>query len=184
MLHRKRKEKTNMDRTVRKYCYVQLGRERFDFNRDEELLRYKYVCGEKLSRRDWKKCQLYNMPYSFDRWEGLIKDKYRKYSSEQLNEFEKYLKIRVFSKTIDSNGNNMYFSAILSAFFSVIFSVIFQQMGNNNIVGCIIFSILMVFVIIWLIYNIFNKIKADELEKQMYNDYKDVIRNIREENSI
>lgn len=184
MLHRKQKEKSNMDRSTRKYCYVQLGKERFDFNKDEEFVRYKYVCGEKLSRREWKKCSSYNMPYSFEQWKGLIKDKYKKYSAEQLNEFENYLKIRVFSKTIDSSGNNIIFSAILSAFCSALFSAIFQQIDQIRIVGFFLFIILIILIVFGFIYKIFQDIKYNELEKQMYKDYKDVIRTIKEENSI
>lgn len=178
MLHKKQNTKENMDRKTRRYCYVKLGKERFGFNKNEELLKYKYICGEKLSRREWKKCLSQNAPYSFKQWKELIENKYGKYSKEQLNEFIKYLEISTFSKSVSINGNNIFFSAMLSAFYSFIFTVVFQEIDEMELFR---YCLVMMFVIIMAlipIYIVCNVIKSNELEKQMYNDYKNVIESL------
>ena len=100
MKKRKELEIISAKRTTRKRCYYELGEARFDFCKTKEFLKYKYICGEKLSGKEWKNLTEKNMPISFWEWEESIIDKYKEYNKEQLEEFQKYLEAGIVSKNI------------------------------------------------------------------------------------
>ena len=56
MNKRKEFELITPKRTTRQRCFVEMLEIRFDFVKDDELLKYKYICGEALSKKEWEKC--------------------------------------------------------------------------------------------------------------------------------
>lgn len=177
MLYKKQDKEVDMDRRSRKNCYIQLGRERFDFNKDEELLKYKYICGEKIDRKAWKKCLEKNMPYSYAQWERLIKEKYKEFNKEQLKEFEKYLEIGAFSKNIYKIKDNIILAGLMSAFFAAVFTIMIEFLTENAWAIWVVILICLLALI--PMGHVSNIIDRHEFEQRMYRDYQKVIESLR-----
>ena len=70
-----------MRRKTQNECIRELGKERFKFEFDKEFVEYRYLCGTKMKKNEYRKCQKNNAPYSYEQWEMKIKNKYIKISS-------------------------------------------------------------------------------------------------------
>lgn len=64
IIHRGRekmiKKHTQLEKVLRKNrkkCYTQIGKEKYDFDRENELLEYKYLCCAKMKRKEWEQCR-------------------------------------------------------------------------------------------------------------------------------
>ncbi|MBQ7359317.1 MAG: hypothetical protein IJW63_04380 [Lachnospiraceae bacterium] len=84
-------------RKSRKECLEEIGLEVFDFNKEYELLKYKYLSFEKLSRKEWKQCQrcikCKGMPNKYCIWREEIREKYSNYNITELLDFKRYLEL-------------------------------------------------------------------------------------------
>lgn len=59
---RKRMIQYDIRRKEKGACVFKVGRDRFDFDRKEEFVKYKYLCCESMKKKEWKKCN--DLPYS------------------------------------------------------------------------------------------------------------------------
>ena len=86
---------TGVFRKSRKGCLEEVGLEIFDFNKEHELLKYKYLSFETLSRKEWKQCQwcikCKGMPSKYYAWREEIREKYSDYNITELMDFGRYL---------------------------------------------------------------------------------------------
>ena len=82
-------------RKSRKECLTEVGEERFEFERKYEILKYKYVTFEYLTRKEWEQCQrcinCMRMPHKYSMWRGEIREKYIGHSLTDLLDFKSYL---------------------------------------------------------------------------------------------
>lgn len=89
-------------RKSRKGCLVEAGKERFDFDKEYELIKYKYINYERLTKREWEWCQRgiksKRLPYKHCDWTWQIREKYSLYNITELEEFQKYLDWCVWRK--------------------------------------------------------------------------------------
>ena len=173
-------EKKPMDRKNRKSSFDTMGRERFNFVEKDEFLRYKYLCGERIGIIQWyTKCCDGHMSYTYYEWENVIKKKYEVYTVQQLNEFEKYLELGNIKHGIHEVLDNIVYAALVSSFLAVIFSNIVVEVakkGDYFIEFMVL--ILICFASAIIISFIFYSLKKKVLKKQMYQDYKSVIKSL------
>ena len=184
MNKRKELEIVKSRRSTRKRCYGELGEIRFDFFKDDAILKYKYISGEKLSKKEWKKCLGKNMPISFAEWEEFVQEKYDEYSKEQLKEFCIYLETLSDFENYHKAGQNLIYAAMLSAFFSATFSGIFSVVMSTQIrmISFLIMIILPpIFVtIMGIIYLVLEKSLSPHVDQRAYNYYQEIIKSIIE----
>ena len=67
---------------------------KLDFKYEEEILRYKMLCNDKISKKLVKKYNINPKYNTFSDWEKYIKEKILRISNEELKEYQKsYLQI-------------------------------------------------------------------------------------------
>lgn len=183
MNKRKEFELITPKRTTRQRCFVEMLEIHFDFVKDDELLKYKYICGEALSKKEWEKCLVENMPISFAQWEEFTKEKYGEYSKEQLEEFQKHLKEVTCNNNFQKVGRSLIYPALLSSVFSAVFSGIFSVIMNVQIWWLSSLLILIILpptfgALMGPIYLILKNILISHVEQRMYKYYRKMIQNI------
>ncbi|MBQ9122422.1 MAG: hypothetical protein IJY10_02900 [Lachnospiraceae bacterium] len=84
-----------MDERNGKRRLIEAGKKRFDFNKEQELLKYKYINFENMTPKEWRQCQkciaCKGMPYNYPGWRAGIREKYIGYSLTELVDFRRYL---------------------------------------------------------------------------------------------
>lgn len=168
-------------RNTRKNCIKKIGKEKFNFDAEEEFIKYKYVCCAKMERKEWKKCKKYDTSYSYSEWEGKIKEKYSMYSKFQLEEFSKHLELGIRDNNTSREINSIVFAALLSSVLAVIFGnlVLPKIQELKTVWEFLIFLISILLVItpelVFVIYSVYIPMQNNNLEQEMYSDYKEVI---------
>lgn len=177
-------------RRTREECTEQIGKEKYDFNRDEELIKYKYLCGAKMKRKEWKKCKNYINSYSYSEWKLNVREKYNVYSKNQLEEFSRYLELGIRSRGVRRELDSVVFAAVLSSVFSGVLTnfVLPQLQEAKTVVDYFIIVIICMLVILgatglmlWMIYTIYVPMYNSNLEQHLYFDYKVIIDEIIKE---
>lgn len=162
-------------------CVFKVGRDRFDFDRKEEFVKYKYLCCESMKKKEWKKCN--DLPYSYCKWSQEIKNKYVKYNLQQLEELKRYLELCIRKKSVFQDASNLVYAALTAAAFTMILDkivipiVINNDYRNSSIVYIIVF-VLVLFLIMYIVHSVLSTMKVDSLEKYMYCDYKEIIEEV------
>lgn len=183
MLFTKKANDKTMTRKTRKNCYIERGKECFGFDKNRELMIYRYLCDERLTRKEFKNCKQENVPNNFKQWEENIRKRYEQYDSLQLEEFERYLKVGMFRSDVYQIGDNYIYAAMLSAFFATLFSDILAGiMGSANLIALVIIVVLILGGSIVVIKVVLNVINRKVFERKMFIDYKDIIKQLKEKN--
>ena len=155
---------------------------RFDFFKDDAVLTYKYISGEKLNKKEWEKCLENDMPISFLEWEEAIQEKYSEYNEEQLTEFQLYIESLLEYDDYRKTGQNLIYAAMLSAFFSSTFSSVVSVVMDTQtrMISLLIMFILppMFMMIMGIIYLVLEKIRNPHVEQRTYNYYQKIIQSV------
>lgn len=173
-----------MIRRTHKNCIKELGKERFDFDYKEELIKYKYLCGVKIKRREYVQGVNSCFPYSYQQWKDYIVKKYGIYSKNQLEEFSRYLELGVRDNNTARELQGIVFAALLSSMFAILFGNIILPFAEevNSIWGLlaliILLGVLVVPEMLLFIYVVYKPIRNRNLEEEMYSDYQKIINEI------
>lgn len=172
-------------RNTNKEVIRDMGKNKFDFDIIDELIRYKYMRGVKIKRKQWRKLKengFYNMPETYEQWERSIKEKYKAYSRKNLKEFDHYLEFLLSDSAAIGEMNSIMAASIISSVMSALFSIIVMQSmePNENLIGTIITTIfaslgiaVLVSCIILAPYSI---IRNNSMKNKMYKDYRKIIK--------
>ena len=80
---------------------------KLDFKYEEEILRYKMLCNDKISKKLVKKYNINPKYNTFSDWEKYIKEKILRISNEELKEYQKYINLkRINEDSISGTLNN------------------------------------------------------------------------------
>lgn len=168
----------------RKSSIEQVGREKYSFDKKEELLKYRYLCCVRLSRREWKKCKRINMPYSFQEWADDIKGKYFRYNTAQLEEFTRYLELGIRNHNINKESDNIIYAALASGIIAVILQQV-MVLENLSISIFVINMLCMVSLVAFVVAVIYVSMRNIKIEQNMYLDYQKIINQIiKEKNEL
>ena len=176
-----------MIRENRKNCIEKIGKDSYAFDKKRELYIYKSLCGIKLNRREWKRYkQDKKVPHNYHEWQKMIRDKYEVYTIEQLEEFIKYLEVRKRDKSRYGEVSNIISTALASSIISTAITFCYNQNlridKNENFVA--FFASLMLFILVFSTLSVWSAhclISPGKLEKEMYKDYQDIVKQILEE---
>ena len=179
-----------MRRKTQNECIRELGKERFKFEFDKKFVEYRYLCGTKMKKNEYRKCQKNNAPYSYEQWEMKIKNKYIKYNKKQLEEFSRYLELGVWRKNKVKEVSSIFITAEVSGAVTIMFNLSIQTViensaqalsrGKNVMVALILVMPIVLGIMIYMIDDLLNK---KELEKKMYVDYQKIIKKLIHEKS-
>lgn len=184
-------EECRMLRKTRKNCIKKIGKEKYNFDAKDEFIIYKYICCAKMERKEWKKCKKYDMPYSYSEWERKIREKYSMYSKIQLEEFSKYLELGIRDNNTFRELNNIVFAALLSSVLAVVLgNLVLPKIQEVKTVWEFLIFLISILVnvtpvLVFVMYSVYIPMQNNNLEQEMYSDYKKVIDLIiKEKNNI
>lgn len=178
-------------RSSRKKCFLQIGKDKYNFDRKEELIKYKYLCCAKLSRSEWKKCINMNMPYNYQDWKNDIENKYSIYNKSQLYDFIRYLELGIRNSSTIKQSVGIFLAAFASSSITILiekFIEIVHAFDFNEIISLILTimgNVLMLILCVGIIVRyIYMQTCDDELEQNLYRDYQDIIKQINTVNNL
>ena len=162
-------------------CVYKVGKERFGFDENTELSKYKYLCCENMTGKEWKKRN--GLPYSYYEWSRQIKSKYNQYNIEQLEEFSRYLELCVRNSNVYKESCDIIFAALAAAVITVIFDTIIVQIASRNDFfsnwRLLIIAFFGISVIVSVtVYVVVSWVKRGDFKKYFYSDYKEIIEEI------
>lgn len=155
------------------------------FDLKQELQIYKYVCQEKMSRKERKKFEKNNKEHmytTYAQWREYVEKKFEHYSKDELEEFSRYLNHQIRT----NEPGKEYWNITISAFTACMITVIMNNMNEiasgqkmPSLLANIIYVFLGVSVLgITLVFflKLFLSILWDEnTNKNFYIDYKEII---------
>lgn len=120
-----------MRRRWRGSCINRVGKERFAFDKKVELLKYKYLCCDSMTRMEWRKRE--ELPYSYYEWKKEIWSKYDKYNAKQLEEFKRYLVLCSRRENIFRESNSIIYAALAASTITIILDSIIKATTLDEI---------------------------------------------------
>lgn len=186
----------NMKRKSRKNCIYSRGISYYNFDFNKEFTIYKYLCGEKLTKRQWK---YLNEDNSFDfyrDWEHYVRQKYQNYNTDKLNEFCRYIEHIKRTEEPQIDYWKVAFSAIVS--YIIIDGVkeisdeisVLNNLVENVLSGIIVlFTSIILYVIafgsmILLLLAFIEKIFSGNLERYFLEDYNNILQKLLMEKNM
>lgn len=179
-------------RINKKSCIRDIGKKKFGFDYNEEIIKYKYLIGEQMDRREWGKLEEYEKFNSYFEWEASIKENNKQKTEKQLKEFDHYLDSRINMIEAEKEQSTIRYSAILAGIISAAITLFSNETFINKIIvkGNPIFSIILSVVVIicivppviYIIAETQLSVRSIIVEKTLLKEYKKVIEEMLKEN--
>ena len=166
--------------------FVKKGKKEFRFNIDRELIRYKVVTGERLTKTDEKfiddynqKCQDTNgeeleLTENYMIWREGIINKYKGYSKEELEAFEFHLnhgaKMKMSLKELTANLAMPIIVGIMLLYFEQFFN------SNNEPLAFILSIIGFVVLYAFCIVKGMGLIEGFNIKQEVYEAFSKIIK--------
>lgn len=170
-------------RKDRKACINDIGKKIFNFDFEEEKIKYQYFSGIKMSRQNWDKMQKYEKSRSYYEWKRAIEKKHKEKTRKQLKEFEHYLDNRINTISPQKDINGILCSVALATVATVFvnyadkINIIVEK--NNlmiTLIVAIILSIIILLPILWVVTSVILPIWTTSLEITFLKEYQKVIK--------
>lgn len=127
-----------------------IGREKYNFDYQEEIIRYKALCCMHLKRKEIKKLKFDKNLNSYKDWKEYIRHKYEKFDKEDLMEFSRFLNCIGRDETLEHNFSSMLMGALVTLMLTTSFDVLVETIdilligGSDFFLMRIILCILMI----------------------------------------
>lgn len=163
-----------------KRSLVLIGKQQYDFDIELEVMIYRYLCYERIKKIEFKKMESKYKFKSYKQWKQYIHDKYIKYSNEELEEFSRYLNLKIRRLNPQKQYRNLTFPILCTIAFSkmVDFFVKNHVEFSKNIIAFLIFLLLTLFLGVEILIMLAPSVKFifdDDIEENMLKDYKEII---------
>lgn len=182
-----------MYRKDRKCCINSIGIDNYDFDSKKELNVYRYLCGERMTTSEWDALEDIYKFSSYKQWKLYIYMKYKDYNIGKLKEFSRYLCHRERS----IKPQNEYWIVVFPILFTIFIDKVYGEIVNQSILDSIInegYSIKIIYYVcipicfIGLLVFLFhmikdftNKIWGNNLDSNLFLDYREIIDEIVKE---
>lgn len=170
-------------RKNRNKFFYENGVGNYDFNFNKEIRKYIFLCGEKMTRKQWKLLQEDEKFYAYEEWKSYIENKYSNYPVNGLREFSRYLN-HMLRKTLPTKEFiSPYASAILSCVLTFYVAEI-SNIGFGNSVMLVVLFIILIFLCFSIGYLVIKLVQLfwhNSIKECFYKDYKEIIDNIIKE---
>lgn len=164
------------------------GKQNYDFDYSEELVIYKFLCGERITRKQYIKLEKNKeLIFTYVDWEKRIKEKYSCYYIDILKEFSRYLNHRLRMNSPQKEYINSVLSAVVA---SIIAGVLSQQSEILAGIGVSIYGFILELVVAvsmgiagtYFVTKMLLGIFDDYTTKEnFFRDYKEIVDNIIKE---
>lgn len=171
-----------MIRLNRKNCIEQIGKKKFMFDVNQELLYYKYLCGNRMSRKEWKKLDGDRLVFTYDQWSEQIKDKYDMFPKKCKIEFSKYLNQCIRERETFNKTDAVFAAATTSALITTRFKLLnFDQTSSDcsflvNMITTVIIAVIVMLFLVWIMMcinlNNLNLMRKQNIKVNFLEDYK------------
>ena len=157
-----------------------IGKRRYDFDLELELMIYRYLCCHRIKKRVLKKMD-YNYKFgSYKQWKQYIQSKYEKYSLDELREFSRYLNLKIREIKPLQQYWILMIPIVITLFFSQLiqfFTKKYVEYAYDYYAQIILFlyAILLGFVILIMLKPLLLSIFAEDFEMNFLKDYKEII---------
>lgn len=158
-----------------------IGIEQYNFDFAKEKKIYCYVCCSRLKK---KELRTINSQYKFESyldWESYVQNKYKNCSNDQLKQFSRYLNQNMRNIKPGKEYINICFPVIVTLAFSKYLEYVCGFKWVSNILLVLIY-VVMIFVLLQflkiLLSNIIIPLLNNDIEENMFNDYKEIIDNM------
>lgn len=159
-----------------------IGKDKYKFDYEKELLVYKYVCCKRIKKRELEKltnnqkfdCYLY--------WKQSICERYKDYNYEELLNFSRYLNQRIRNEVPNKEYSRIYIPVILSLGITSIYNVIVNtKFDLFDCSTCIKIGIAIIYVLLitvslfFVVWFTYNPLYENNDEENLLIDYKEII---------
>lgn len=150
------------------------------------MLRYKKLCGYRIKEKELIKYEKERIPSSYYQWRNNIKAKYNDYERCQLEAFIGYLELGIRENSVFDKLNSIVFSSIFATVYGILMSDFIKALSKYKdiivvSIVAIVMGIAIVFVVVMFIGNMYIPLSNNDLEKNLYKDYQDIIKQIVDE---
>lgn len=157
-----------------------IGKRRYDFDFELELMIYRYLCCHRIKTRVLKKMDNKYKFGSYKQWKQYIHSKYEKYNFDELVEFSRYLNLKIREiKPLQQYWILMIPIVVTLAFLQSIqfFIKMYVEYSYELFAQIILFlyAILIGFVILIMIKPLLQLIFVEDFEMNFLKDYKEII---------
>ena len=141
----------------KKYSLDKYWEDKLNLRYEEEILRYKMLCNDKIPKRVAKKYNINPRYSTFGEWEKYIKEKISKISNEELREYQRYINLKRTNVTSISELLNVFFIPFLIALISPLIVEGLKactEVEFDNMIASIIYFLFIYFLLnMWGIIN-------------------------------
>ncbi len=144
-------------RTGRKSFIKRNGIDNYKFDYVKEINKYRFLCGEKISRKQWKALHNKDKIYTYDEWKASIRNKYESCTFEELSEFSRYLNHCQRRVTPIKELLSILISSLFAMVFTFFIEELLKMMNpEQSKVGMFLRCIIVVVVLLCIIGSILN----------------------------
>lgn len=157
-----------------------IGKRRYDFDFELELMIYRYLCCHRIKKRVLKKMDNKYKFGSYKQWKQYIHSKYEKYSLDELGEFSRYLNLKIREiKPLQQYWILMIPIVVTLAFSQLIqfFIKMYVEYSYDFFAQIILFlsTIFLGFIILIMIKPFLQSIFVEDFKINFLKDYKEII---------
>lgn len=154
-----------------------IGENFYHFNYGKEKLIYKYVCYERLKKKELKKINSNQKFDSYLQWKLYICNKYKDYPKNKLLNFSRYLNQRVKRAKPFKEYTSIFITACLSCLITELVDTLIKTEDLSDYpLWSKIFCLLIVFIsMFYIIYEMIKSMSDNNFKENFFNDYKEII---------
>lgn len=166
----------------KKYSLDKYWENKLNLRYEEEILRYKMLCNDKIPKRVAKKYNINPRYSTFGEWEKYIKEKISKISNEELREYQRYINLKRTNVTSISELLNVFFIPFLIALISPLIVEGLKtctEVKFDNIIASIIYFLFIYFLLICggllIVKNLSKEDREQKRNQLFYNDIYEIV---------
>ena len=151
---------------------------KLDFKYEEEILRYKMLCNDKISKKLVKKYNINPKYNTFSDWEKYIKEKILRISNEELKEYQKYINLkRINEDSISGTLNNFLIPFLIAVVGQLVVEGIksYLQIENDNIIAWLVTYFMFAYFVYFMTRNIIKEDREQKRDQLFYNDIYEIV---------
>lgn len=160
----------------------EVGKKKYDFDFESEKRIYYYLCCMPMKKKELRKVDEKLQFNSYKEWKQYICNKYGDYKDEELMEFSRYINQRIRNIQPNREYWNLFvpiiMTIVLTEWFEAFIKGEFDFTGASDavIIGAILMMVgMLVFSMIFLVWNTFTPLWEYSREENFLRDYKEII---------
>lgn len=163
-----------MCKRKKRKTFDDIGKQKYDFDIQRELICYKALCSYKLRKKNLKKLKKfenYLKINSYMEWKSYIIKKYKTYDRGKLIEFSRYLNRAIR----DNEPDREYWEVMTTVCVTFFLTKYFECFFDMKLSGILLWIIGLIPLGIGLLHSFFLPISDNNINLYLLVDYKEII---------